>query len=167
MLRMFNNPEELVWYIHEHPDFAATAARATYSSALSAEKELGYEDGYLPEMLRILSNGLSCLKDLGIWPDCEDIKVYRGVVIFDIEPDLDKPGICWSYDKQAAEDWVNELIDDDDPESAPCILTGITDSENIDWLMTVWLLSTCPEEKEIRLWSDDQTVLEVIDWEVI
>ena len=83
---MFNNPEELAWYIHEHPDFAATAARATYSSALSAEKELGYEDGYLPEMLRILSNGLSCLKDLGIWPDCEDVKVYRGIVIFDIEP---------------------------------------------------------------------------------
>ena len=36
------------------------------------------------------------------------------------------PGICWTFDKEIAVQFVSQF-DDDDPNNAPCILTGKTD----------------------------------------
>ena len=82
----------------------------------------------------------------------ELITLYRGVELGpdNIEPDLKNPGICWTFDKQTAINFV-EQFDTDDPNFAPCILTAEIPVEDVDWLYSVACQCDEPSEKEIRL----------------
>ena len=95
----------------------------------------------------------------------EEIILYRGVELLgEVEPDTIHPGICWTFDKETAIQFVSQF-DDDDPNNAPCILTGKTDISNVDWLLSLLLNADEPDEKEIRIWDDSK--IEIIDTVVL
>ena len=169
IVEMFNDPKSLAKYFYEHPDFVATAQDGAFGWAEDQGKLYGFEKGYLPNFLKDLQTGFEILKGQNIWPSDpnQEYTLYRGVVIFDVKPDTTNPGICWSYERSGAKDWLDALVDEDDYESAPCIMEGKTKASNIDWLMTLLLLCTCPEEKEIRLWDDSKENLTITDWKVL
>ena len=60
---------------------------------------------------------------------------------------------------------MSQFDDDDDPNSVPCIMTCETTLDNVDWLMSVLLLTDTPEEGEIRIWDDSK--VKIKDWEVL
>ena len=162
-----NNPKKLAKYCFDNPEFVSSA-QPVFEYAEDKGKEIGFEKGYYPEwvddgaletidFLKKLTNDFSNPK--------QKITLYRGVVIFEAEPDLKEPSICWSYEEEGAIDWVEAICSEDDPNDAPCILTGETTVDNVDWLMTFLLLTACPEEKEIRIWDDSK--IKVVDWEVL
>lgn len=163
---LFLDIDKLTRYFWEHPDFTSTSCCGLLADAMEQSETLGYEEGFYPEASAAADKGTDIifgLTDL-LNPD-EEITLYRGIELSgDAEPDTEHPGICWTYDKQAAIDFVSQF-DDDDPNNAPCILTGKTKASNIDWLMSVLLLSDTPEEKELRIWDDSQ--IEIIDTEVL
>lgn len=164
---LVNNPEKLANYFYNNPDFVATAQPGAFEYAEDKGNELGFEEGYYPEWLEDAQETLEFVKKLtnNFSNPKQKLTLYRGVVIFDAEPDLKEPGICWSYEEEGAIDWVEAISSDDDPNDAPCILTGETTADNVDWIMTILLLAVCPEEKEIRIWDDSK--IKIVDWEVL
>lgn len=162
---MFNQPKKLAMYMFKHPELLDAVQPGAFEYATIVGKEKGFE-AYYKEWLEDASKGFSTIFKLtNLENPEEEITLYRGVVIFDVEPDVKEPGICWSYEKDGAEDWLEAISSTDDPNDAPCILTGITKIENVDWIMTFLLLCSCPEEKEIRIWDDLK--IKVVDWEVL
>lgn len=127
---------------------------------------MGYENGFLPRALDAIDSATDRIFDLtSLVNPNEEITLYRGIELMgDAEPDADHPGICWTFDKKTAINFVNQF-DDDDPNNAPCILTGKTKISNVDWLVSLLLNADEPDEKEIRIWDDSK--IEIIDTEVL
>lgn len=163
---LFLDIEALTKYFWDHPDFTQTSCCGLLADAMEQSETLGYEEGFFPEAAAAVDQGTDIIFGItDLLDPNEEITLYRGIELSgDAEPDIKHPGICWSYDKQAAIDFVSQF-DDDDPNNAPCILTGKTKLSNVDWLMSVLLLSDTPEEKELRIWDDSK--IEIIDQEVL
>lgn len=157
---LLKNPEQLIKYYYQHPE--------NYSccQCFNVAKDLNNYNEYKEFLLGPIQHAIDTVYGITSFskPDFP-LELYRGIVLFDVEPDKDHLGICWSYEREGAEDWVNEISSDDDPNDAPCILTGKTTLDNVDWLMTILLLADTPEEREIRIWDD--TKIDLLDYEVL
>lgn len=162
---MFKHPKKLAKYMFNHPELLDVVQPGAFGYADDVGRQYGF-DAYYKYWLEDAKTGFDIINGLTNLEDPEEeLTLYRGVVIFDAEPNTKEPGICWSYEKEGAEDWVDAISSKDDPNDAPCIMTGVTKSKNVDWIITFLLLCVCPEEKEIRVWDD--TAVEVVDWEVL
>lgn len=165
VLQLLDDTKALARYFYNNPDFVATAQDGAFGWAELQAVTKGFEKGYYPNFLDDVRDTLELVKEmLKGKTEKSKITLYRGLIISDVEPDLENPGICWSYSYDGAKDWANEL-DIGDPEIAPCVLKGRTTVDNVDWIMTILLLACCPEEREIRIWDDSK--IEVVDWEVL
>jgi len=161
---MFKHPKKLAKYMFEHPGLLDVVQSKAFNYADEIGQQQGFE-AYYPLWLKITQTGFDTIFNLTTLEDPnEEIDLYRGIVLFEVEPNLEEPGICWSYEEEGASDWVNELCIEDDPNEAPCILVGKTKIENVDWIITFLLLCASPEEKEIRIWDDSK--VEITDWYV-
>lgn len=162
---MFKHPEKLARYMFEHPELLDVVQPGAFGWAEEMGKEKGFEAyyKYWKEDAQTGFDIISKITDLEN-PE-EEVTLYRGIVLFEAEPDLKYPGICWSYEEEGASDWVDAICTEDDPNDAPCILVGKTKSKNIDWIITFLLLCVCPEEKEIRIWDDSK--IKIVDWKVL
>lgn len=96
----------------------------------------------------------------------DTVTVYRGIELGpeDVEPDLEKPGICWTFDKDTAERFVMQF-DDDNPDFAPCILIAKFNKDDIDVLYSVAANTDEPDENEIRVYKDAEPI--EIEYEVL
>lgn len=153
-------------YLWKHQDFLNISSANNLKNAVVRGSELGYEDGFLPEALNPIDEATDKMFSISslVNPN-EKMILYRGVELIDeVEPDTIHPGICWTFDKETAINFVSQF-DDDDPNNAPCILTGKTDISNIDWLVSLLLNADEPDENEIRIWDDSQ--IDIIDTEVL
>lgn len=153
-------------YLWKHKDFLNVSGSNNLKDAINRGDELGYKDGFLPEVLDFIDEATDKMFSLSnlVNPN-EEVILYRGIELMgEAEPDAEHPGICWTFDKDTAINFVNQF-DDDDPNNAPCILTGKTKITNIDWMVSLLLNADEPDEKEIRIWDDSQ--IEVIDIEVL
>lgn len=106
-----------------------------------------------------LEETVNSILEITNWFSDKNIHIFRGVELTpdDEEPDLVSPGLCWTWDKDTAENFAEELdscTNSDSAEYAPCIIEGTTDIENIDWLLTILLNIDEPEEKEIRTYNN-------------
>ena len=99
--------------------------------------------------------------------DDELITLFRGVELGpdDVEPDLENPGLCWTYDYDTAVNFVQQFDSEMDANYAPCILTAQFKSEHIDWIYSIACMLDEPDEKEIRLYKIAKPV--AIDYEVL
>ena len=156
---------KLTKYFWNNQDILKISCYNLLADAIDESEISGYK-GFYSEAIKVFDSGTDKIFDITslVNPD-EEITLYRGVeLVGDADPDIDHPGVCWTYDKQTAIDFVSQF-DDDDPNKAPCILTGKTKVSNIDWLISVLLISDEPDEKEIRIWDDSQ--IDIIDTEVL
>ena len=161
---MFKHPRKLAKYMFDHPELLDVVQPGAFGYADDVGRSKGFEE-YYKYWLDDAQTGFDIISSLTNLEDPKEVlTLYRGVIIFDVEPDLKEPGICWSYEREGAEDWL-ESLNDDDPESAPCVMEGETTLDNIDWIITFLLLCVCPEEKEIRIWDDSK--IKITDWEVL
>ena len=153
-------------YLWKHKDFLSISSSNNLEEAAELGETMGYEDGFLPRALDVIDSATDRIFDLtSLVNPNEEITLYRGIELTgDAEPDSDHPGICWTFDKETAINFVNQF-DDDDPNNAPCILTGKTKISNVDWLVSLLLNADEPDEKEIRIWDDSK--IEIIDTEVL
>lgn len=161
---LLDNPKMIARYFYDQSEFTACSNCGKLDKAVKLGQTKFFDNGFLPEALTVLEPAISLVKKL-LEKYPKNIKIFRGVEIYDAEPDLEHLGICWTYNKALAEDFVNQFDDDSCLESAPCVISGETDLDNVDWLMTLLLLTDAPEEKEIRVWDD--TKVKVLDWEVL
>ena len=153
-------------YLWKHQDFLKISSANNLKDAVKKGNELGYKDGFLREALNVIDEATDTIFSISnlVNPN-EEIILYRGVELLgEVEPDTIHPGICWTFDKETAVQFVSQF-DDDDPNNAPCILTGKTDISNVDWLVSLLLNADEPDEKEIRIWDDSK--IEIIDTEVL
>ncbi len=164
---LFLDTESLCKYFFSHPSFLECSCCDELDFAKEAGRENGFEEGFLPEAFDAVDKAVDVIFSLtDLLDPNEEITLYRGVeLIEDIKPDIENPGICWTFDRKTAEKFVSQFDDQDDPNTAPCILEGVTKISNVDWLITALLLSDMPEEREIRLWDD--SLIKVVDWEVL
>lgn len=97
----------------------------------------------------------------------EPITLFRGVELGpeDVEPDTKNPGMCWTYDYDTAENFVNQFDSETNADYAPCILTAQFKSKDIDWIYSVACMLDEPDEKEIRIYKDSKPI--AIDYEVL
>lgn len=164
---LFNNIEDLSKYFYDNPGFTACSQCGQLDWAIVQGEEKGFEDGFLPNSIDPIDHALNIIHNVTDLSNPKDtITLYRGIeLVGDSEPDLKHPGICWSYSKDKAEEFVSQFDDEDDPNSAPCIMTCETTLDNVDWLMSALLLSDTPEEGEIRIWDDSK--VKIKDYEVL
>lgn len=96
----------------------------------------------------------------------DTVMLYRGIVLGpdDVEPDLDKPGICWTFDQATAEEFA-ENLDIDDPNFAPCVLNAEYKKDDIDVLYSIAANTDEPSENEIRVYKDAEPIN--IEYEVL
>jgi hypothetical protein len=97
----------------------------------------------------------------------ELITLFRGVELGpeDMEPDMEEPGMCWTYDYDTAVDFVNQFDPSQDADYAPCIITAQFKAKDIDWLYSAACMLDEMDEKEIRTYKDSKPV--AIDYEVL
>lgn len=97
----------------------------------------------------------------------ELITLYRGVELGpeDIEPDVNDPGMCWTFDYDTAENFVSQFDMANNPDYAPCILTAQFKAKDIDWLYSVACMIDEPDENEIRVFKNARPVN--IEYEVL
>ena len=158
--QLFNNPEALMkYYFNNSENYTCCQV---FRAALEGKDFENFRKILQSSVEKVIDK----LQKLFNFQDSTNkITLYRGIVLFEVEPDLEHLGICWSYEKAGAVDWVNNLCSEEDPNDAPCILTGETTMDNVDWLMTVALLVDSPEEKEIRIWDEKKITL--LDYTVL
>lgn len=125
-------------------------------------------DSFREDNIKNLKAAVDIVKSLTDFnnPD-EPITIYRGIMLGpdDVEPDLLKPGLCWTDNEHSAETFI--LCDDfaDDPDYAECILTGTYKASDIDWIYSIALMLDEPTEREIRLYKDAIPIS--IDYQVL
>lgn len=113
-------------------------------------------DSFKKDNIENLNAAINIVKSLTDFnnPD-ELITIYRGIMLGpdDVEPDLSKPGLCWTDNEHSAETFI--LCDDfaADPNYAECILTGTYKASDIDWIYSIALMLDEPTEREIRLYK--------------
>ena len=164
---LFNHIEDLSRYFYDNPGFTSCSQCGQLAWAVSQGGEKGFEEGFLPSSAGPIEAAVDTVYGFTDLIDPKDtITLYRGIeLVGDSEPDLKHPGICWSYSREMAEEFVSQFDDDDDPNSAPCIITCETTLDNVDWLMSILLLTDTPEEGEIRIWDDSK--VKIKDCEVL
>ncbi|MCF0124668.1 MAG: hypothetical protein HUJ68_02740 [Clostridia bacterium] len=164
---LFLDTEKLVRFYYDRPELLSVSSCDYLKDAVDADSTLGYEEGFYPYACSHFDAATDAIFNLtNLVDENEEITLYRGVeLVGDAEPDIEHPGVCWTFDRKIAEEFVSQFDNDDDPNSAPCILTGKTKIKNVDWILSCLLIADMPEEGELRLLDDSQ--IKIIDTEVL
>ena len=91
----------------------------------------------------------------------DTVTLYRGIILTPDkeEPDMEQPGMCWTYDYDTAKNFAEELdVNEDDPDYAPCVLIADFKKDDIDLLYSVAANTDEPDENEIRTYKDAKPV---------
>lgn len=161
---LFSNPEELANYYYKNHDNYEFCKE--FDSFYNKNTEQSKK-----EFIRLLNK---CIPTISSKMNEDWIQLYRGVEITSVSPDLDDPGICWTWDRETAEDFIYEKDEvytkncedkSSAAELAPCIIYGKSNIDNVDWLMSLLLNIDEPLENEIRVF--DGKKVEDLKYDVI
>ena len=96
--------------------------------------------GYCDELLGLGSEG--------------EVDLYRGVRL-NKESDFnwDDVGNCWTYDYDSALEFLKYFTDE---KKNPFLLSCSTDSDNIDWILSICLNLNTANEHELRIYDTDK-----------
>jgi len=101
-----------------------------------------------------------------------DINLYRGIVIpEDEKPDLEKPGVCWSFTVQGAKNFLERIWDDMVQKhltygQSKYLMQGTTTLDNCDFPYSLWLAGRF-ERKEWEVRIKDDTKVKILNWKEV
>ena len=153
------DPEALAQYLWTN--------RERYNS-ISEIDSYDSEDEFLANHTELLDELTDRIFDLtSLIDENELITLYRGVELGpdDVSPDLERPGMCWTYDYNVAERFVQQFDEGTDADYAPCILEAKFKAKDIDWIYSIACMLDEPDEKEIRTYRNTKPVK--IEYEVL
>lgn len=100
------------------------------------------------------------------------INLYRGVVIPEDEtPDLEKPGVCWSFTLQGGKNFLERIWDDMVQKHTSygkkkIMFQGNTTLDNCDLPYSLWLAGRF-ERKEWEVRIKDETKVKILNWKEV
>ena len=151
--RICSTPERFLSYIRKNKDTYYTAGEfdkvepaLKYITDFIYGNKFVYKD-YLDMIQEYFDEILSLGKE-------GEVDIYRGVRLDDESDfDWDDLGNCWCYDWDSTFEFLKYFTDD---KKNPYVITASTDSDNVDWILSICLNLTHINEKELRLYDVDK-----------
>lgn len=100
------------------------------------------------------------------------LKLYRGITVSEDEnPDLKRPGICWSFTVQGAKNFLERIWDDMVQKhltygQTKYLMQGTTTLDNCDLPYSLWLAGRF-ERKEWEVRIKDETKVNILNWKEV
>lgn len=100
------------------------------------------------------------------------LKLYRGITVpEDEKPDLNRPGICWSFTVQGAKNFLERIWDDMVQKhltygQSKYLMKGTTTLDNCDLPYSLWLAGRF-ERKEWEVRIKDETQVKILNYKEV
>lgn len=165
-LKICRNAKSFILYIQQNKDvYYSLGEFDRVESVLSyIPKEMFRPMRYIhKDFLDMVQEYLDKIMALGY--NNSEIELYRGLKLkSEDDMDWDNVGNCWAYDYDSVPEFLRYFRDDVD--GKPYLLSGVTDRDNIDWILSICLNLTHIDEKELRVYDEtkiEDLYLEEID----